>query len=478
MFILCDPKASEIPQTCFYTFSDILLKVFSTVLYLRIQARIDGHLSDEQYGFRRGQGCSDAVHVLRMVIEKSAEWGEDLWIAALDVEKAFDRVHHSALFDALLEAGVEWEAISSLKRLYAGTRAYVNLWTGVDSRAFDIERGVRQGDTLSPLLFNLVMNRVLDDVLPVWRKRGCGTNVGMTLQGQRLTHCAFADDMTLISRSWLSMKRMMAKVRASFAKYGLTLHPAKCKVQTNRVEHFPRGSTVVKNGFAVEILPEGASLTVLGTHLNLDDPTKYEITNRIAAGWRMFWAMSKLLMNRKISINRWMRVLDSTVGSCVLWCTESWTPRTEEMQKLESARRSMLRKILGLKRGSDEDWIQWLQRCTRKALSIADQVGVRSWVSSHLRRKWFWAGHLARRGLETWLLRTTAWRDSCWQSMAGEVASRPLRPTRRRWMKWEDVLRRYSTAIGGPQWMTAAAAKTVWNNEADKFLEWCNESSV
>ena len=151
-------------------------------------------MSDEQYGFRRGRGCSDAIHVLRMVIEKSAEWGEDLWIAALDVEKAFDRVHHSALFDAILEAGVEWEAISSLKRLYAGTRAYVNLWTGVDSRAFDIERGVRQGDPLSPLLFNLVMKRVLDDVLPVWRKRGYGTNVGMTLQGQRLTHCAFADD--------------------------------------------------------------------------------------------------------------------------------------------------------------------------------------------------------------------------------------------------------------------------------------------
>ena len=76
---------------------------------------------------------------------------------------------------------------------------------------------------------------------------------------------------------------------------------------------------------------------MLGTQLNLDDPTKYEIANRIATGWRMFWAMSKLLMNRKISINRRMRVLDSTVGSCVLWCTESWTPRAEEMQKLQSA---------------------------------------------------------------------------------------------------------------------------------------------
>ena len=192
----------------------------------------------------------------------------------------------------------------------------------------------------------------------------------------------------------------------------------------------------------------------------------------------MFWGMSKLLMNRKISINRRMRVLDSTVGSCVLWCTESWTPRAEEMQKLENAQRSMLRKILGLRRGSDEDWICWLQRCTRKAIYIADQVGVRSWVSTHLRRKWFWAGHVARRGLETWLFRTTAWRDSGWQSAAGDVAGRPLRPSRRRWMKWEDVLRRYSTAMGSPQWMTEAATKTEWNSKIVNFLEWCSDRNV
>ena len=56
--------------------------------------RIDGLLEqsqiDTQYGNRKGRGCSDAVHVLRMIVEKSAEWGEDLWLAAVDVEKAFD----------------------------------------------------------------------------------------------------------------------------------------------------------------------------------------------------------------------------------------------------------------------------------------------------------------------------------------------------------------------------------------------------
>ena len=84
----------------------VMSKIFSTILYLRIQDAIDGQLSDEQYGFRRGRGCADAVHVLRMLVEKSAEWGEELWVAALDVEKAFDRVHHTALFHCRVDAGI------------------------------------------------------------------------------------------------------------------------------------------------------------------------------------------------------------------------------------------------------------------------------------------------------------------------------------------------------------------------------------
>ena len=157
---------------------------------------IDGQLADEQFGFRKGRGCADAIHILRMVIEKSAEWGEQLWIATLDVEKAFDRVHHSSLFEALMAGKVDKSIIAALGRLYTDLRASVDVWPGLQSREFQIQRGVRHGDPLSPLLFNLVLNGVLEEVQVVWRKRGYGTNVGTTMRGERLTHVAFADDMT------------------------------------------------------------------------------------------------------------------------------------------------------------------------------------------------------------------------------------------------------------------------------------------
>ena len=92
---------------------------------------------------------------------------------------------------------------------------------------------MRQGDPLSPLLFNLVMKEVLEEVQVVWKRRGYGTNIGSTLRGERLTHVTFADDMTLIARSLLSMKRMLLMLREALAARGLNLHPSKCKMQAN-----------------------------------------------------------------------------------------------------------------------------------------------------------------------------------------------------------------------------------------------------
>ena len=137
-------------------------------------------------------------------------------------------------------------------------RASVFLWNGAESRSFRVERGVRQGDPLSPLLFNLVLDRVLEEVAIVWRRRGYGTNIGQT-GGTRLTHLAFADDMTIIARSWISSKRMIALLRAALRKRGLKLQAAKCKVQTNMGDWHLRGQVNVDDSFSVEILPKGSS---------------------------------------------------------------------------------------------------------------------------------------------------------------------------------------------------------------------------
>ena len=328
---------------------------------------------------------------------------KQLWFATLDVEKAFDRVHHASLFESLVDGKVDASIIGALRRLYANMRASVVLGDGQESRGVNVQRGVRQRDPLSPLLFNLVLNQVLEEVRTIWETRGYGTNVGATLRGRRLTHVAFADDMTLVSRSWLSMKRMVLTLREALARRGLALHPAKCKAQTNISELQQRGTINLDDGFSIEVLEVGASLELLGTSLNLDDATGHEVNNRIASAWRMFWSMKPLLMNRKVSIIRRLRLFDATVGSCATWCCESWTLRAAELRKMETARRSMLRKIVITIRSDAEEWVDWIIRATHRALEWSTRAGVRVWGMLHHSRKWAWAGHVARSGSDTWL---------------------------------------------------------------------------
>eukprot|EP00959_Pyramimonas_sp_CCMP1952_P059607 1245039-Pyramimonas_sp.AAC.1 len=71
----------------------VMAKLFSTVPYNRIRGQLENKLEEEQCGFGKERGCDDVVHALRMIVGKSAEWGEELWLATLDVEKAFDRVY-------------------------------------------------------------------------------------------------------------------------------------------------------------------------------------------------------------------------------------------------------------------------------------------------------------------------------------------------------------------------------------------------
>ena len=141
--------------------------------------------------------------------------------------------------------------------------------------------------------------------------------------------------------------------------------------------------------------------------------------------------------------------------------------------RLRSAQRSMLRRICGGGRRPDEDYIAWIQCATHKSLDYAGKYGVKEWVEIHFRKKWQWAGHVARRPGAAWTWKATTWRDSQWQSWATDFgASRPLRPSRRRHMKWEHNIQRFCEEQGLGSWTQAALARNTWHEQVDMFVSW------
>ena len=107
-----------------------------------------------------------------------------------------------------------------------------------------------------------------------------------------------------------------------------------------------------------------------------------------------------------------LKLFDTCVTQTVLWCCESWTLTQVEKQKLRTVQNDMLRRMVGPRRGAEEDWVDWIKRSTRAARKIAEDAGIRFWVEAQVQKKWSWVGHVSRMAADRFAKKAATWRDS------------------------------------------------------------------
>jgi len=69
---------------------DHVMKVLERVIKKRVRSKVS--INDTQFGFRSGRGTTDAIFIVRQIQERFLEKKRELWMAFIDLEKAFDRV--------------------------------------------------------------------------------------------------------------------------------------------------------------------------------------------------------------------------------------------------------------------------------------------------------------------------------------------------------------------------------------------------
>ena len=207
----------------------ILYKLFARLLYKRLSPMLDCQQCPDQAGFRAGYSTVDHLFALSQLHEKSYEYQLNLWIAAVDFRKAFDTIEHSGLWEALANQGVPHAYIELLKRLYCDQTGQIR--TDKMSKQFDISRGTKQGDPLSSLLFNAILEHIFRETKQKWQQKKYGIQTGVS-DASRLNNLRFADDVLLIGKTQQQVAKMLDDLQTTARRFGLSLHPDKTKILT------------------------------------------------------------------------------------------------------------------------------------------------------------------------------------------------------------------------------------------------------
>ncbi|KAK3925266.1 Retrovirus-related Pol polyprotein from type-2 retrotransposable element R2DM [Frankliniella fusca] len=254
---------------CFY-------KLFTGILAARLGrwAAATGAVSSCQKGFMPSEGCLEHNFILQQCIDEVKVSSRHLAVAWLDLRNAFGSVPHSVIFFILKQHGVHPGLISIIKDLYMNCTTTFSTLSG-ETRAVPMLSGVKQGDPLSPIVFNLAIELLIRAVNACnqehfelfWKTAGC---------------LAFADDLVLLAKNPTCLQRLLDVIGSVAEWMGLQFNGYKCATlvmhKKKSVQHF----TSVQ-GQAIPSLGETDSYRHLGvpTGCSIDQTPEDTLENMI-----------------------------------------------------------------------------------------------------------------------------------------------------------------------------------------------------
>ncbi|KAL3681900.1 hypothetical protein R1sor_024856 [Riccia sorocarpa] len=233
-------------------------KIVSKILATRLRRVVAKLVDKEQTGFIEGRNIMDNVVSLKLGQEMTEATGESAIFCKLDFVKAFDRVQHNFLWATLRKMGFAESFIEMVQLLINGRRAKVHT-NGLTTKFFTLERGVRQGCPVSPLLFVLSTQPLMRLLREAEQKEDLrGVHIP---RGKPLLHRLFANDSGVANaadeRNFQNLCRIIERFEGVS---GAQLNLSKSVIIPMALRRNP--TWLVNTG--CKILAEGEEVTYLG----------------------------------------------------------------------------------------------------------------------------------------------------------------------------------------------------------------------
>lgn len=257
--------------------SSCLYKLYSGILADRLGrwAVRTGAISKAQKGFMPAEGCLEHNFVVQQCLDDARATGKELTVTWLDLRNAFGSVPHSALLSMLKQHGVHAHLVEVIQDAYSDCTTTITTASG-DTRPVLMASGVKQGDPMSGINFNLSIESLIRSILALALERG------YILLGQKIICLCYADDLVLTARSPADMQVLLDIIGEVAAWLGLEFNAAKCATLCMRNKR-ARNVTTNIQGHPIPTMAEGEAYQHLGvpTGLYVDQTPEDTIAHMI-----------------------------------------------------------------------------------------------------------------------------------------------------------------------------------------------------
>ena len=339
-------------------------KIYSSILNKRITkyAEENNIFADEQNGFRSGRSCQDHIYSLTTIIRNRRQQGKSTYVAFIDMEKAFDRVDRDLLFYKLIKLGIGGKIYTSIKNMYIGSKACINV-NGYISDSFFTEFGVKQGDCLSPTLFGLYINDLVSDIK--------NTTIGVDI-GLLNIHCLlYADDIAFLAETEDDLQNMLNTMHSWCHKWRMKVNASKSKVIHFRPNRTDR--TNYEFHYGANVIETVCQYKYLG--IVVDEFLDYSVTAGIladSAGRALGSIYTKYRFHKGLGYTTYTKLYEAGVVPILDYCAGVWGHN--KLDKIDTIQNRAIRWYLGVHKFAPNKAISadmgWMSCRTRRHICM------------------------------------------------------------------------------------------------------------
>jgi len=319
------------------TLSSVLSKMLEMLLLPK------DNVSDTQFGFRKGRGTAFACTLFNDVKAYFENKKSPLFVCSLDAEKCFDSICHKSLFYKL------WNRIPPehwllLYRWYSNLKALVR-WNHCYSSCFKVTKGTRQGSLISPQLFNIFIDDLLQELGDSSHKVCIGPC--------SVNSFAYADDITVMSTTAPGLQSLVDKcsVYARRWRFKFGIKKTKCMIIS--------GDSLMKEPMWYlnsERIENVESLEILG--VQFDRKNKDHVYNRSEKCKRAFYSLRDVGMaypgcTPNVKAYLWRTICQPVI----LYGFDSVNISRNSLHDLESVQSKLIKQSLGLSKRSRSSYL-------------------------------------------------------------------------------------------------------------------------